>query len=266
MVSRAAEEDFVTPQTEVRVPPELLERILKLAGIDMILVGGQALAFWAAYYDTPAPAIAITKDVDLLGTKADVGRLALGLDAKAVFPHKIATTMLVGQVLKDLPGGDYVNIDVMFRVYGNIATEAIASRAVLAENPAGRFRVMHPMDVLQGRLENVYGLSAKQDEHGVAQLRVAIDIARAFMDDIASQEATGPDDSTRPVVLRHLARLETLALSDAGRKVAKRFGVHVADAIDPRPVGHIKSFVSKKLPQLLKLMSAARRAELQRRD
>lgn len=246
----------------VRVPPELLERILELAGIDMILVGGQALAFWAAYYRTPAPAIAITKDVDLLGTKVDVERLARGLDAKAVFPHKIATTILVGQVLKDLPGGDYVNIDVMFRVYGNIATEAIASRAVLAENPAGRFRVMHPIDVLQGRLENVYGLSTKQDEHGVAQLRLAIDIVRTFVGDIALQEAAGADAPARPVVLGHLARLESLALSDAGRKVAKRFGVHVADAIDPGPASHIASFVSKKLPQLLKLMSAARRTDL----
>jgi hypothetical protein len=256
----------LTLQTVARVPPEMLERILKLAGIDMILVGGQALAFWAAYYHAPAPTIAITKDVDLLGTKADVERLARGLDAKAVFPHKIATTMLVGQVLKELPGGEYVNIDVMFRVYGNIATEAIASRAVLAENPAGRFRVMHPIDVLQGRLENVYGLSAKQDEHGVAQLRLAVDIARTFLGDIASQEATGADDSARPVLLRHLARLESLALSDAGRKVAKRYGVHVADAIDPGPVVHIKSFMSKKLPQLLKLMSVARRTELQGRD
>jgi hypothetical protein len=266
VVSRAAEEDYVTVRTQNRVPPELLERILKLAGIDMILVGGQALAFWAAYYHVPAPAIAITKDVDLLGTKADVERLARGLDAKAVFPRRIATTMLVGQVLKALPGGGYVNIDVMFRVYGNIAAEAIASRAVLAENPAGRFRVMHPIDILQGRLENVYGLCAKQDEHGVAQLRLAIDIARTFVCDIASQEATDADDVARPVVLRHLARLETLSLSDAGRKVARRYGVHVADAIDPRPVSHIKSFVSKKLPQLLKLMSAARRAELQVRD
>jgi hypothetical protein len=256
----------LTQQTAVRVPPELLERILRLAGIDMILVGGQALAFWAAYYRTPAPTIAITKDVDLLGTKADVERLARGLDAKAVFPHKIATTMLVGQVLKDLPGGDYINIDVMFRVYGDIATEAIVSRAVLAENPAGRFRVMHPIDVLQGRLENVYGLSSKQDEHGVAQLRLAIDIARAFLGDIASQETAGADDSARPVVLRHLARLETLALSDAGRKVAKRYGLHVADAIDPGSADHIESFVSKKLPQLLKLMSAARRTELRERD
>jgi hypothetical protein len=179
-----------------------------------------------------------------------------------VFPQKKDITMLVGQVLKDLPGGNYVNIDVLFRVYGDIATEAIASRAVLAENPAGRFRVMHPLDVLQGRLENVHGLAAKQDEHGLAQLRLAIDMSRNFVADIASQEASGVDGAGRPVVLRHFARIETLALSDAGRKGAKRYGVHVADAIDPALVGHIKPFVSKKLPRLLKLMSAARRAEL----
>jgi hypothetical protein len=253
----------LTGETEVRVPPDLLERILKLAGTDMILVGGQALAFWAAYYHTPAPTIAITKDVDLLGTKADVERLARGLGARAVFPQKQDITLLMGQVLKDLPGGNYVNIDVMFRVYGDITTQAIVSRAVLAENPAGRFRVMHPLDVLQGRLENLHGLSAKQDEHGVAQLRLAIDVVRKFVDDIASQEATGAASSRRPVALRHLGRIETLALSDAGRKVAKRYGVHVADAIDPAPVGHIQPFVTKKLPQLLKLMSVARRAELE---
>ena len=38
----------------------------------------QALAFWAAYYPMTAPTIAITKDVDLLGTRADVERLARG--------------------------------------------------------------------------------------------------------------------------------------------------------------------------------------------
>lgn len=94
----------MTQRTEVSVPSELLERILKLAGTDMILVGGQALAFWSAYYQTPAPTIAITKDVDLLGTKTDVDRLARGLDARAVFPHQKDVTLLVGQVLKDLPG------------------------------------------------------------------------------------------------------------------------------------------------------------------
>jgi hypothetical protein len=43
----------VTQPVEVSVPPELLERILALADNGMILIGGQALAFWAAYYETP---------------------------------------------------------------------------------------------------------------------------------------------------------------------------------------------------------------------
>ncbi|MEA3180109.1 MAG: hypothetical protein QOI59_3632 [Gammaproteobacteria bacterium] len=256
----------MTQPIEVSVPPQLLKRILELADNGMILVGGQALAFWTAYYNTPAPFIAITKDVDFLGTKADVERMARGLDARAVFPREGATSLLVGQVQKDLPGGNYINIDVMFRVYGDITTKAIAGRAVPAESPAGPFLVMHPLDVLQGRLENVYGLSAKKDEHGLAQLRVAIDVARKFVGDIGSQEASGVGTAGRPVALRHLARIERLALSDAGRKVARRHGLHVADAIDPAPVRHISQFVDKQFPRILKLMSAQRRAELQMED
>jgi hypothetical protein len=240
----------------------LLERILALADNGMILVGGQALAFWAAYYETPAPLIAITKDVDLVGTKADVERLARGLEARMIFPRKSAMTLLVGQVMKDLPGGNYINIDVMSGVFGKLAIGAITARAVVAEGPAGRFLVMHPLDVLQSRLENVYGLSAKQDEHGMAQLTVAIRVAREFLADIASQEGLGANKSARPVALGHMARIERLALSDAGRKVAKRHQIHVADAIDPAPVKHIEPFMGKKFPQLLKLMSAQRRAEL----
>jgi hypothetical protein len=47
-----------------------------------------------------------------------------------------ALSVLVLVCYVDPPGGNYVNIDVMFRIYGDIPTAAIASRAVLAENPA----------------------------------------------------------------------------------------------------------------------------------
>jgi hypothetical protein len=59
-----------------------------------------------------------------------------------------------------------------------------------------------------------------------------------------------------------LSQIEGLASSDAGRTVAKRYKVHVADAIDPVPLLHIKSFRAKKLPQLLKLMSAGRQTQV----
>ncbi len=242
--------------------PELLARILELAGTDMILVGGQALAFWAAYYDVPAPAIAVTKDVDFVGTREDVERLARGLNGKATFRRQRDMTLLAGRIEKDLPGGDYINIDVLSRVYGDVSTDRLGKRSIVAESPAGKFRVMHPLDVLQGRLENVYRIVEKQDEHGIAQLQLAVMMVREFLGDIASQEAPHQNTAARPVTLRHLRRIETLALSDAGRKVAKRYKVHVADAIDPQPVLHIESFATKRLPQLLSLMSSERQAQL----
>ena len=247
---------------EVGVAAELLERVLALAGTDMVLVGGQALAFWAAYYGAPSPPIATTKDVDLLGTRADVERLARGLQGKAAFPRS-GLTLLVGQVTKDLPDGGYINIDVLSNVYGDVTRDGVKGRAVAVTVGAGALRVMHPLDVLQGRLENVHGISEKQDEHGLAQLRLAVEVARVFLRDIGTRETSASGNPRRPVALRHIGRIETMALSDAGRKVARRHAIHVADAIDPAPVMHIKPFASTKLPQLLKLMSQERRRDLE---
>jgi hypothetical protein len=86
----------VSSPVETAVPPKLLERILALADNGVILIGGQALAFWAANDDTPATVIAITKDVDFIGTKADVERLARGLNARAVLPRKGDMTFQAG--------------------------------------------------------------------------------------------------------------------------------------------------------------------------
>jgi hypothetical protein len=228
----------------------------------MILVGGQALAFWATYYRIPAPPATVTKDVDFIGTRADVERLARGLGGKAKLRRQRDLSLLAGQVEKDLPGGDYINIDVLSRVFGTVTTESISAHAVVPETPLGKFRVMHPLDVLQGRLENVHGLPDKRDEHGIAQLQLAVEMTREFLRDLARQEQARSEKMDRPVTLRHVRRIETLALSDAGRKVAKRHNIHVADAIDPAPLLGIKAFVTRKLPQLLNLMSEPERTRI----
>jgi hypothetical protein len=241
----------------------MLHRILSLAGQEMVLIGGQALALWAAIYQVLPPVSAITKDVDFIGSQADVKRIAAGIAGKASFPHERSLTLLMGQVSKSLPGDNYVNIDVLFKVYGDVSTDAIKARAVTVGIDGVSIKLMHPLDVLQGRLENLYGIPEKQDEHGLAQLILAIEVVQKFL--LAEAIRTEHAVPARSVVLKHVSRIETMALSDAGRKVAQRFGVHVADAIEPAPLLRLHEFGSRKLPQLIRSMSAARQQELRNR-
>jgi hypothetical protein len=240
----------------------MLERILAAASPDMVLVGGQALDFWATYYGVETRAATLTRDADFLGSRADVLRIAESIEGRAAFPHARSLTSLVEQVHKELPGGGHVGIDVLHKVYGNTSSEAIRMRAVTAEPLGWPVKVLHPMDVLQGRLSNVYGLKEKQDEHGIAQLELAITMVRAFLVDQAGGMGITRGATT---VRKHLVRIEEMAMSDAGRKVAKRFEQYVADAIEPSVMASHPPFLERRLPQLLLLMSPARRDEIARK-
>jgi hypothetical protein len=140
-----------------------------------------------------------------------------------------------------------------------VSTEALRKRAVKVEIDGASFNVMHPIDVLQGRFENVHGLADKRDEHGLAQLTLAIAMTRKFV----LSEASGEPPKRRPTTLKHIERIERMATSDAGHKVARRFGLYVADAIEPAAVKNLRGFTNTRLPQLLLLMSDQRIAEIQ---
>jgi hypothetical protein len=246
------------------ISKELLERVLVLVGDQMILVGGQALAYWASYYGIPEPIAAVSKDADFIGVRGDVRRIAVGLKAAARYPHERMNTSVIGRVELDVSETEYVHIDVLRRVYGDVSVEAVRARSYEATRGTTAFRVMHPLDVLQGRLDNVHGLRDKQDEHGLEQLRLAVSTVRAFLleppeGDLAIQD--------QRILMKHVQRIERMALSDAGRKVARRYGIHVADALEfPGLLDHESSFATKKLPQLIGLMSASRVQELRDRE
>jgi hypothetical protein len=242
---------------EAILPRELVDRLVRAAGDRLILVGGQALAFWAHHYGVdPPPTLAyISRDIDFLaesaGDVSEVRRLATILGGRAVIPHEKALTALVGQAIKEVADHEYFTVDVIHKVLGG--RRGLRERAVDVELDGAVLKVMHPIDVIGSRLVNLHRLPEKQNELGDAQMRIAIGIGQRM--------TRGQRDEG--VLLQTIEVFATMALSDAGRKVGQRRGLHVADAIDPANVLHVPAFRGRRLPQIMALMSREWRVRVQ---
>lgn len=122
-------------QPEAVTPREVLDRLLRAAGDDLALVGGQALAFWVHRYGLalPGDVVAVSADTDFLALsaadRAAVSRMAAALQGTTQFPNRRALTALVGQAYLDINDDEFINGDVVFRVIG-LSQEAIRKRAV----------------------------------------------------------------------------------------------------------------------------------------
>lgn len=239
---------------EAVLPQQLIDELLKAAGVRLILVGGQALAFWARHYAivTPREFAYLSRDIDFLATSAadvsEVRRLAAILGGRAVIPHRRALTALVGQAIKEVGNNEYLNVDIVHRTLGG--RRGLRERVVDIDVDGHMVKIMHPIDVIGSRLVNLYKLPEKQNELGDTQMRIAIEIGRRI---------TGSEKDEK-VLLETIEVFVAMAQSDAGRKVAQRRGLHVADAIEPANALHVRAFRQKRLPQIMLLMSEDRRA------
>jgi hypothetical protein len=255
------------------MPRDLVDRVIDSASPDVVLVGGQALAYWMNYYRIPPPTNlpAISRDVDFF-TRDPANSAPLTMFARAIHGRKevlpaSAISALIGSAIA--PAGDdrIYNVDLLHTVIG-IERADIEAKAVDVTLPGGKtIRVMHPLHVLKSRNANLHKLLEKQDDLGQLQFSLAIAVARAFveqqLEEIAHDAHLKAKDRDH-AAFDLIAVVSDYASEDAARKNAERYGIHLADAI---PAWCISApvFWEKQWPHLRERMSPAYASDCEQR-
>lgn len=231
-----------------------LQRILKICAPQGLLVGGQALAFWADQLEVAHPSeleSGVTADADFIGDASLAQKLGQALGWKIWLPSLDDATPQTGKVTHRLSDGSIKQVDFLSGVAG-LTTKDLSRRAIEMVVPGtGRLRVIHPVDVLDSRIQNIHLLPTKRSVAGLAQARLAIDVVRVFI------TRTIRDDGER-AALRLLERVVGIAEDLAARQV---FLLHGIDPLLAIPISEFRSSAalhSKRWPQIQKEIARQR--------
>jgi hypothetical protein len=190
--------------TEAPLTPEDVQKILSICSPRGLLVGGQALAFWADHLQVERPenlVSGVTAGADFIGDSVLAKDLAERLGWKIWIPALDDSTPQTGKVTHRTKSGKVKQVDFLSGVVG-LTTKDLARRAIELEMPEiGHLRVIHPIDVLDSRIQNLHLLPEKRTGAGMAQARLAVDVARAFI----RQEVATRDERAGVKLLERVA-------------------------------------------------------------
>ena len=234
---------------EAELTADEIERILRVCGPHALLVGGQALATWAVYYDVqPVGELSrvVTMDADFIGSSniAEELQRSLGVPWKC---RKGTLDDFGGQIAKvyaTVPEEGVKQIDFLSGIVG-LDTEAVRKRAShLTLEDGTTVNLLHPLDVLESRLRNLDVLPSKRNAIGVAQARLAVSVVRAFIEHF--MEARGDPRTVRQAI----KRVEKLALDTRLSVIAFTYEIDVLAAIPVERIAYPR-FHEQQWPKIL---------------
>jgi hypothetical protein len=218
----------------------------------VVLVGGQALSFWVDFYDIPVPITDtpyLTQDADFLALKED----ARAINDILCGTLKIATmddnTPNTATIVFMGPSGKKLMVDFLGTVVG-LSPEEVRRLSVEIDINGNNLNVMHPLLCLRSRICNLYTLASKRDRNGLAQAKVAIEVAnRYFQKRVLEGDIRDALNGTKLIA--------DLADSKAGKFVWDKWEIDVMQAVDPR-VFPVPDFRETEWPKQLRKISDAR--------
>jgi len=162
-------------------------KIRNAEGQPYVLVGGQAVNYWAEHYLHADPQLEKLKpftseDIDFKGGVDDVQRIARQLALAPAYPPKVQMTALAGFIPFQI--GDLKSaIEIIRRIPG---ISAAATPAIQAEWDGKTIRVLDPISLLACKLELAATVS-QEKRQDVAHLKILVPCVRAFLNELLQQ-------------------------------------------------------------------------------
>lgn len=152
--------------------PELVR--LKKAGIDFILVAGQAVNFWANHFREDQPMLEefmpfVSKDVDLFGSYEDFYLIPKVLDGTLQRFKELFTPVIGVFTSRTEPS---LMFELLRYVYGPVSTEKIRKRALTV----GEIEVIDPVSLLISKCHNAFGIEqeSRQDIRHIKMMALVV--------------------------------------------------------------------------------------------
>jgi hypothetical protein len=241
-------------ETEAPLTPADVREILSVCSPRGLLVGGQALAFWADHLQVERPATLIsgvTADADFIGDSALARDLGRHLGWRVWIPALDDSTPQTGKVTQRIKNGGIKQVDFLSGVAG-LTTKDLARRAIEMEVPEiGLLRVLHPIDVLDSRIQNLHLLPEKRTDAGVAQAHLAVGVARAFI-----RQEVGTRGER--VGLKLLERVAEIAGDIAAVRVFLLYGIDPLEAVPVEDFRTTSALHKVRWPQIISEVAAKR--------
>jgi len=167
-------------------------KIRDAAGQPYLLIGGQAVNYWAERYLSTElqlnPLQPFTsEDIDFKGSSDDVQRIARQLELAPGYPSKVEMTALAGTIPFQI-GGLKSNIEAVRRIPG--ISGSVDALAVQAEWNGKTIHVLDPISLLACKLELVASVP-QEKRRDVAHLKILLPCVRAFLNEFLQQAERG---------------------------------------------------------------------------
>jgi hypothetical protein len=226
----------------------------------LILVGGQAAAFWIAKYEIADPRRVATKEIDVFLSERRPGvavECAKDLSGELIIVEEPRVPDVAR--VRFSAGGVELQIDFLRSLHGVSASDLVSSKlGIVDKRASGKILyIMHPVLALASRLFNTFELPGSLTDGNLARLRLSVEAVLAYLTDQLSTEA-----ATRQDVLPSIERIFGLAVHRSGLTAWLDYAIDLLrDIPDPSDLtGCLPSFLEKRYPQMLSVVE--REAEL----